>query len=483
MGLLNERVMAGARDINEEVQSRRDIIVAEGVQAFEERYADRYPEIGTMLESSDAAVVQNAAQTMVMVERTEMFIENMKHQYGEAVVTQSLGQLPTRVLDVVRIFYPNQIANKVLDIQPIDGQVGQIFVMKPTFGDTFGGVSAGDEIFKDQPDNFNYASESIDGVLGTGDGTTTNFTGTINGTLVPIRPRTVSVIVGSVSLVDDGNGNIVGNGGSGTVNYATGAFDVTFAAAPANAADIVVEYCYSSEQAEETIRTVEFNLNLIPVKAKRHPLRFKHSVDAGLAANAHLAIDVGDTLSQLMGQYIKVERDNKVVQLINRNATPNATLNFDADTTGLSYDKRSFYGEIELKLDQAESLIQAQNGKGSVDFVICGANAANVFRNCRGFRETPQVAPIGAHEIGTLRDGTVTVIKSLTMQTNDYVFGFKGYQMGEAATILAEWIPVYFTPVFQAPTLSNSQGTMSMYDLFVNNKDYYYKGTLTNYGA
>ena len=54
---------------------------------------------------------------------------------------------------------------------------------------------------------------------------------------------------------------------------------------------------------------------------------------------------------------------------------------------------------------------------------------------------------------------------------------------GDAATILAEWIPIYFTPTFQDPRFNNEQGVMSMYDLFLNNKGYYVKGKVTNYSA
>jgi hypothetical protein len=69
------------------------------------------------------------------------------------------------------------------------------------------------------------------------------------------------------------------------------------------------------------------------------------------------------------------------------------------------------------------------------------------------------------------------------MGTNDYIVGYKGYMAGDAAVVLAEWIPIYFTPVFQAPTLQNQQGLMSMYDLFVNNAGYMVKGTVSNYTA
>lgn len=475
--------------------SRKEVIKA-GSSLFESNQEyKQYNGLGDLLESDNEKDNYQSALTLVMMERTRSFIEGMKNTYGEATLNANLGNLPRRVLDVVRIFYPNQIANTLLDIQPIDGEVGTIFTMAPRFTDTFGGVTAGDEIFKTRPTHNNYASEEFTSDdLGTGDGIAVAFSATPTGALLPVRPGTVVVEqidpVDNVVLsraVDDGNGNIVGVGidtGS-TIDYATAATVVNYTVAPANGVIIRLTYCYDAETSCENIRAVEFDIREQEVKAKMHPITFKYTVSAGLAAKSHLAIDVQDVLSQLAAQYIKIERDEKVVKLITQNATPQVTLDFDA-TAPTGYQRNAFYGEIELKLDEAESLIQAANGRGGVDFVLCGRNAANLFRNVRGFEAVPNEAPIGPHVIGTLRDGTVTVVKvinSNVLGANEFVFGYKGYMAGDAATILAEWIPVYFTPTFQDPRFKNEQGVMSMYDLFVNNAGYYVKGKVTNYGA
>jgi hypothetical protein len=103
-----------------------------------------------------------------------------------------------------------------------------------------------------------------------------------------------------------------------------------------------------------------------------------------------------------------------------------------------------------------EAQIQTANGRGGVSWIVAGSNAANVFRNCKGFQPVPTASPIGAHLIGYLRDGSVPVIKTLqVLDTNHYIVGYKGYMAGDAALIHAEWIPIYFTPVWQAPTLQN----------------------------
>jgi hypothetical protein len=133
-----------------------------------------------------------------------------------------------------------------------------------------------------------------------------------------------------------------------------------------------------------------------------------------------------------------------------------SVLDFNA-TPSSYYDRQSLYADIELKLNEAESQIQGQMGRGGVSWIVCGQNAANIFRNCKGFQPVPTGAPIGAHLIGYLRDGTVPVIKTISgvLNTNSYIVGYKGYMAGDAALIHAEWIPIYFTPVWQAPILQN----------------------------
>jgi major capsid protein Gp23 len=173
---------------------------------------------------------------------------------------------------------------------------------------------------------------------------------------------------------------------------------------------VAATFQWDSETDGDKIREIEFDMSVVPVQAKIHPLKFKYSVAAGLAASAHLAIDVQDTLAELAGQFVKMERDNLAVKMINDAAPHYSVLDFSA-TPSTYYDRQSLYADIELKLNEAEAQIQGQMGRGGVSWIVCRSNAANVFRNCKGFQPVPTAAPIGAHLIGYLRDGTVPVIK------------------------------------------------------------------------
>lgn len=84
--------------------------------------------------------------------------------------------------------------------------------------------------------------ESVsDEAVGTGNGTLKAFTDTLSK--APILPGSVSVTDGTETFSDDGLGRLAGDdGGSGTINYGTGALAVTFDAAVTNEQAITADY-------------------------------------------------------------------------------------------------------------------------------------------------------------------------------------------------------------------------------------------------
>ena len=85
------------------------------------------------------------------------------------------------------------------------------------------------------PNAFLYQGDEAHGqLMGIGDGTTVMFTGTVRHR--PILPNSVDVLVNDVVVgSDDGAGNLSGGTiAAGSINYTTGAFTVTFTAAPAD---------------------------------------------------------------------------------------------------------------------------------------------------------------------------------------------------------------------------------------------------------
>lgn len=99
-------------------------------------------------------------------------------------------------------------------------------------------------------------------ILFTGDGSTTYKSGTLAGPLdretnerLPVEKTTLKInyTVGGIvyTATDDGNGSISGTGLTGSINYNTGAYTLSFTTAPDNNTAIVAEY-----SSDRTIYTV-----------------------------------------------------------------------------------------------------------------------------------------------------------------------------------------------------------------------------------
>lgn len=84
-------------------------------------------------------------------------------------------------------------------------------------------------------------------VIAVGNGSTATYSGTLNARVRP-SSITFSTIVGAlpITVTDDGNGHLVGNVGVGTntVNYLTGAYNVTFSGNVDLGANVTVTYQY-----------------------------------------------------------------------------------------------------------------------------------------------------------------------------------------------------------------------------------------------
>lgn len=84
--------------------------------------------------------------------------------------------------------------------------------------------------------------EIVAEVIGTGDGAVEIFAASLAAAL-PVEPGTVVITDGVEAFADDGSGRLVGDaGGTGTINYKTGAVSVDFNAAVVNAVDVTADY-------------------------------------------------------------------------------------------------------------------------------------------------------------------------------------------------------------------------------------------------
>lgn len=468
---------------------------------------------------SDSKEAKYAAATLVqLLENTAEYVakeqgRDILHEadYGNAstsavsLLSPGVASLTPKVVDIVNVFYPLMVANYIADIQALDRQSGQIFVIKTRYSQDAAGVEAGDIVFEQATDG-TYSSEFI----GYANAEAADKVAAAPSSALPadatVKVRAGSFIVrlagkeiardygnGAAGLdgVNEGKYQVIGRGVTGTVDAQTGEaeleLDTTmYAEAIANKATMSFEAAVDVETDVELIRKIQFDIPNQPIMAKQHPLMSSYSVAAGLVMNAHLAIDTDELIANQIAGTIRWERDLSLVRAVYAGAVANPDLTFDCAANGANLTLQQRYSSYTTTISAARGIIQETAGRGTVEFIICSARQGlTIIEQIEGFKAAPEAKkPIGPYLAGTLREGTIAVIAvpySNTLPADQVVFGFKGFQLGDSAIVLAEWIPLYFTPTFQAPNLKNHKGAMSFYDLFLNKPEYLVRGAISNF--
>lgn len=482
----------------------------------------RCPNLVKGLESESKEAKYAAATLVQLIENTANYVREADgkdilkedvNTTATSLLSPGVASLTPQLVDIVNVFYPMMVANYIADIQALDRQSGQIFTIKTRYVEEAAGVKAGDIVFEKATDG-TYSSEGVISytaatIPAAAEGATTSAVTMTpaGGALAADATHTVVVRAGSFIVrmggkeiardygLDtklDGVGGtyvVIGKGVSGTLDAQTGVatlkFDMDMFAANA---EVTAEASYDTETDEDLIRKVQFDIPNQPILAKEHPLMSSYSVAAGLVMNAHLAIDTDELISNQLAGTIRWERDLALIKAVSAAAKADAALTFDCSGNGENLTLQQRYSSYTTVVSTARGLIQEAAGRGTVDFIIVSAQQGlPIVEQIEGFKAAPEAKkPVGPYLAGTLREGTINVIAvpySTTLPADQVIFGFKGFQLGDSAIVLAEWVPLYFTPTFQAPNLRNHKGALSFYDLFVNKAEYLVKGAISNFNV
>ena len=510
MSILKQIEKTNLTEAKRQVKMNRGIAHAAQVLA-ESNLGTRCPNLVKGLESESRDAKYAAATLVQLLENTAEYVmkeqgrdilhEDAVNATANTMLSPGVATLTPQVVDIVNVFYPLMVANYIADIQALDRQSGQIFTIKTRYSQDAAGVEAGDIVFEKATDG-TYSTEGVISYEAAElTGGKVELTTTLeSGVEVKVRAGSFIVTVAGKEVARDygldtkidgvgGTYVVIGKGISGTVDAQTGAAELTVDADMYEEGTLFAATAsYDTEIDEDLIRKVQFDIPNQPILAKEHPLMSSYSVAAGLVMNAHLAIDTDELISNQLAGTIRWERDLALVKTVAEAAKMDASLTFDCSANGTNLTLAQRYSSYTTTISSARGLIQEIAGRGTVDFIIVSASKGLVIvEQIEGFKAAPEAKkPIGPYLAGTLRDGTINVIAvpyTKTLADDQVVFGFKGFQLGDSSVILAEWVPLYMTPTFQAPNLRNHKGCLSFYDLFVNKPEYLVKGAISNFNV
>lgn len=363
-----------------------------------------------------------------------------------------LGVIPNIGIDVITASAAQSVVPLMAAIQPIKEQQGTIYFKNVVAGSTRGNLTSG-QILLSAKSGRRSASSGYAGeeVFGEDSGVTPDDTAKVFNFVLesaPVRARFVEITIPgtNVELVDNGKGDLIGLGGSGTINYETGEVDVTFLSAPATGTSVVSTYSTNFEVMSE-IPTIRSEYESVGIRAKTFALR----ADIGLFKSFELTNRFGESANESIAKDLTTELttevSNAVVAEAYLNSVGQTVWEQTPPSTAISYTehKLSFFDAIA----EAESNVLQASGRSSAQSVlIASSKAAAIIRTLPGFVPAEITSSAaGAHFFGTL-DGK-SVIRSLTLPAKEILYVSKGGTMFDNSIIYAPYMPLMVTQMMQ----------------------------------
>lgn len=369
-----------------------------------------------------------------------------------------LGTIPRVAQDVITIAYGTSVAPLIASVQPIGEEHGIVYYKEVVAQYGRGNVTTGDTLVNvDQgmqhvPSGFTagYIEDEAIGVTVSGTTAYTNAStgcSTIDNTA--IRPNTVTIEValtaGTLSLTDDGDGNLIGVGiSAGTVTYATGAWTLTLSSDPGEAVAITASYEQMMETATN-LPSIQYQLATKNIRARVYALRGTLGLFKSFGLRKRFGLVAEDELAIDLTNEINAEVAAQLITKLYANAVSEESWS-KVPPTGISYTEHK--ETFKDTLADCETNLLTNSGRGVITTIIAGAGACAVISTLPGFVKQFDGANIaGPHLFGTL-DGISVIRCPSTVGALSSLRGlilYKGPSVFEAPAVYAPYMPLVVT--------------------------------------
>lgn len=405
----------------------------------------------------------------------------------ETTRTLAVGNYEKYVFPIIRMVYANLVAADLVSVQPLPGPTGMVFYYDAVAGRTKGAVQKGDKLFDSKfgpEQSYHYTDEVVDSEhIGTGTGAAAQFQATLSYS--PVRPGTVSITDGTLTITDDGAGNLIGDvdgGGTNKVNYATGAVDATFSSNVSNGVAVTATYEYNME-ANDLLPEIEIQLVSSPVVARPNKFRARWSMEAEQDLLATHGMNAETEFVTLMSNRIAQEINQKIIRQLRAIAFNAASpVTFDVSPPpGVSYkDHKEII--VDTFVELSNTIFQrTQRIEGN--WIIVSIEVANIIETLAPmFIKTPQPTTVsGVRKIGRLNDWDI--FKDPSYPANEFLMGHKGGNFLDTGYVHAVYQGLVSTPSITLDDFITRKGMMSRTAQKVINENFYARGYIYDSSA
>ena len=239
------------------------------------------------------------------------------------------------------------------------------------------------------------------------------------------------------------------------------------------------------------IPAIDVQLRSDTVTAKTRKLKAQWTPEFAQDLNAYHSIDAEAELTSILSEYISMEIDLEVLDMLIRNAdTTNhwsaqvgtETSNTGVETTATNneyYTRMSWFQTLGIKLQSVSNEIHQKTLRGGANFMVVSPKVSTVLESIPGFAaDSPGDSnkyAMGVQKIGAI-NSRYTVYKNPYMTENVILMGYKGNQFLETGAVFAPYIPLIMTPLVYDPvSFTPRKGIMTRYAKKMVRPDFYGK--------
>ena len=243
-------------------------------------------------------------------------------------------------------------------------------------------------------------------------------------------------------------------------------------------------YSTPNAQSNSTISIPEINISMQSqaITAKTKKLKAVWTPEFAQDLNAYQNLDAEAELTNIMSEYISLEIDLEILDMLIEDApTANteywsAINNVTLDATTLPTASLGFFNTqgqwfqtLGTKLQKISNKIHQLTLRGGANFMVISPTVATIIESIPGFASnsngdvSDMDYAFGVQKAGQF-NSRYTVYKNPYMTENTILVGFRGKQFLEAGAVFAPYIPLIMTPLIYDPnTFTPRKGLLTRY--------------------
>ena len=331
-------------------------------------------------------------------------------------------------------------------------------------------------------------------------------TSSISSSLDPNAVRAISIISGSIVEADNlhefnyiSGGNVVLFVSASTAEIAGPTCVTTVFYNKKTADNARGDYedgqAYSSNTGNSTSPSIsipEINVQLRSetIAAKTRKLKAQWTPEFAQDLNAYHSVDAEGELTGILSQYISMEIDLEILDMLiqnaytvdywsaNNNTVWNGT-SFAQGSSAYYNTQGGWYQTLGTKLQKVSNKIHQLTLRGGANFMVVSPTVATIIESIPGFASDSNGDEFnfnfGIQKVGAL-NSRYKVYKNPYMTENVILMGYKGNQFLECGAVFAPYVPLIMTPLLYDPnTFTPRKGLMTRYAKKMIRPDYYGK--------